>query len=287
MKIIFFGTPQEVVPVLENLVTHFDVIAVVTASDKKAGRKQLITPSPVKVISQKNRLPVITPQQFNNEIIEQLQDLNPDLLVVAAYGRIIPNAILKLPKYGAINIHPSLLPKYRGPTPIQTALLNGDTSSGITFIKMDEQMDHGPILQQIPFMLKKTDTFAWLMQSTFAQAAQILTHVITEYVSGRIKPQPQDDSQAIPTKMITKEDGSIDLENPPEKTKLDRMIRAYYPWPTVWTKITINGRETNIKFIPEQRLQVEGKNPINIKDFLNGYPQMNERLSKIANFLNI
>src|SRR5258708_12400356 len=133
MKIIFFGTPQEVVPVLENLVTHFDVIAVVTASDKKAGRKQLITPSPVKVISQKNSIPVITPQQFNNEIIEQLQDLNPDLLFVDAYGRIIPNAILKLPKYGAINIHPSLLPKYRVPTPLQTPLPNLHNPSRITF----------------------------------------------------------------------------------------------------------------------------------------------------------
>ncbi len=281
MKIIFFGTPQPVVPVLEALVKNFTVIAVVTTPDQKAGRKQLITPSPIKVFAQKQNIPIINPQQFSNETIEQLRNLNADLFIVAAYGKIISPAVLELPKLGAINIHPSLLPKYRGPTPIQTTLLNGDGTSGITFMKMDAQMDHGPILHQIPFTLEKTDTFAWLMQSKFAQAAQILPHVIEDYIAGKIKPQAQDDAEATYTKIIKKADGYIDLNNPPNPDQMDRMIRAYYPWPTVWTKTRIKNQEIRIKFLPKNKLQVEGKNPVNLKDFLNGYPSMQEKITEI------
>jgi methionyl-tRNA formyltransferase len=281
MKIIFFGTPKEVIPVIENLVTHFEVVAVVTTPDKKTGRKQIVTPTPIKIYAEEKNIPVLTPQQFTDGTIEQLQNFKPDLIVVAAYGKIVPNIVLHIPTYGAINIHPSLLPKYRGPTPIQTALLNGDEASGITFIQMDEQMDHGPILQQIPFTLEKTDTFAWLMQSTFAQAAQILPHVINEYTSGKLKTYPQNESLATYTKMITKDDGYIDLANPPTPEQLDRMIRAYDPWPTVWTKGEINDKKVLLKFLPGKNLQVEGKKPLSVKDFLNGYPIMKEIITKL------
>jgi methionyl-tRNA formyltransferase len=281
MKIIFFGTPQEVIPVLEVLTENFNIAAVITTPDQKSGRKQILTASPVKIFVKKTNIPILTPQQFNNETIEQLQNFNPDLFIVAAYGKIIPTAVLTIPKYGAINIHPSLLPKYRGPTPLQTTLLNGDQQSGITFMKMDEQMDHGSILHQIPFTLENTDTFGWLMQSKFALAAQILPHVITDYVSGKLIPQPQDESQVTFTKMIVKQDGYIDLDNPPHKKLLDRMIRAYYPWPAVWTKAKINNREMILKFLPKQKLQVEGKNPVSLNDFLNGYPEMKKKLEKI------
>ena len=281
MKIIFFGTPQEVVPVLETLTEQFAIVAVVTTSDQKSGRKQTLTSTPVKVFAKDKTIPVITPPQFTDEILKQLQNFKPDLYVVTAYGKIIPNDILHIPKYGAINIHPSLLPHYRGPTPLQTTILNGDKRSGLTFMKVDERMDHGPILHQMPFTLENTDTFGWLMQSKFALAAQILPHVIEEYVSGKLIPQPQDESLASYTKMIDKQDGYIDMNNPPQKEQLDRMIRAYYPWPTVWTKTKINNREMTIKFLPKQKLQVEGKKPVAIKDFLNGYPEMKEKLEKI------
>lgn len=302
MKIIFFGTPKEVIPVLEALMKHFEVVAVVTTHDQKAGRKQILTPSPIKTFAQGKNIPVITPQQFNNEIIEQLNNLKPDLFVVAAYGKIIPNSILEIPKYGAINIHPSLLPKYRGPTPLQTAILNGDTKTGITFIKMDAQMDHGPILHQIPFIIDHdSDTFEWLMHTTFSQAAQILPHIIEEYASEKLKPQQQNDGKATYTKMITKQDGYIDLSvletlTPLEienwKLKIARMIRAYYPWPSVWTKIVIvrkedeaisaeKPQEKTIKFLPGKKLQVEGRSPVSIKDFLNGYPEMKEKIEKL------
>lgn len=286
MKIVFFGTPQEVVPVLENLVKHFEVVAVVTTPDQKTGRKQLLTPTPVKIFADKHNVPILTPQQFDSITLQQLTEFKPDLFVVAAYGKIIPETVLLLPNHGAINIHPSLLPKYRGPTPIQTTLLNGDEQSGITFMKMDEKMDHGPILQQIFFTLENTDTFGWLMQSKFAQAAQILPHVIDSYVAGQIAPQPQDDTQASYTKIITKQDGFIDLQTPPKPEQLDRMIRAYYPWPTVWSRLRLtatNGqaKEKIIKFLPKKTLQVEGKNPVSLKDFLNGYPEMREKIQKL------
>jgi len=289
LKIVFFGTPKEVVPVLESLNKNFDVVAVVTTPDQKSGRKQLLTPPTIKVAAQKLGISVLQPEN-NNSLKSLILNLKSDLFVVAAYGKLIPNDILNLPKYGAINIHPSLLPKYRGPTPIQTTLLNGDEKSGITFIKMDEQMDHGPILHQILFTLEKTDTFDWLMQSKFTQAAMILPSVIDDYVTGKIVPQPQDDSKATYTKKITKEDGYIDLSvfetlKPLEienwKLKIARKIRAYYPWPTVWTKVTINNRDAALKFLPDKKLQVEGKNPVNVKDFLNGYPSMRELIGKL------
>lgn len=285
MKIVFFGTPQEVVPVLDNLIQHFAVSTVVTAPDQKSGRKQIVTPAPVKVFAKSLKIPVFAPHILNDEVKKQLESIKPDLFIVAAYGKIIPQDILALPKHGAINIHPSLLPKYRGPTPIQTALLNGDRTSGITFMIMDEKMDHGPILQQIPITFEKNDTFDWLMENEFKQAALLLPDVIKSYISGKTPPQPQDDSLATYTKMIAKENGKIDLQNPPEPDLLDRMIRAYYPWPTVWSTLPfVDNKNTTriIKFLPENKLQVEGKNPVSVKDFLNGYPHMKELLKKLG-----
>ena len=286
-RIIFFGTPKEVVPVLENLTKHYEIIAVVTTPDQKSGRQQLLTPPPTKVFALEQTIPVFQPHKLS-EAISELSKLDADLFVVAAYGKIIPDEILDLPKFGAINIHPSLLPKYRGSTPIQTTLLNGDETSGITFMKMDAKMDHGPILQQVPFTLEATDTFDWLMQSKFTQAANLLPHIIDEYTSGKLKPQPQDESQATYTKMITKQDGFIDLDNPPTPKKIDRMIRAYYPWPAVWTLVAIARKNDDaistpkvLKFLPNQMLQLEGKNPVSRKDFVNGYPELRENLNKI------
>jgi methionyl-tRNA formyltransferase len=281
MKVVFFGTPSPVVPILETLTKHFEVVAVVTTPDQPAGRKQILTPSPVKVFAEKNNIKILQPEKLLSSLSE-VEGLKPDIIVVAAYGKLIPNRMLEAAKHGAINIHPSLLPKYRGPTPIQTTILNGEKTSGITFIKMDAELDHGPILQQIPFTLEKTDTFEWLMQTKFAQAAVMIPNVIDGYVSGKLKPQPQDDTQATFTKMITKEDGHIDLNNPPDETTLTRMIRAYYPWPTVWTIVKLHDKETRIKFLPDNKLQVEGKNSVTVKDFLNGYPEMRKVFEKLT-----
>lgn len=191
-----------------------------------------------------------------------------DLCVVAAYGKILTKDELKTPKYGCINIHPSLLPKYRGPSPIQAAILNGDKVSGITIIKMDEQVDHGPILYQESLELFDSDNFDTLSKKVFERAADILPKIIENFVFGKIKAKKQNDARATNCYSLTRESSYFLIDNPPAPEKLDRMIRAYYPWPGVWTRW--NGKI--VKFLPGNILQMEGKKPISLKDFLNGYP---------------
>lgn len=284
MKIVFFGTPHFVTPILEALLKAHDVIAIVTTPDKKVGRKQRVTPSPVKAYYQQyfekssleKRYPlnIFTPDILDDKLVKELSLLQPDLFVVAAYGKIIPQKILDIPVLGAINVHPSLLPKYRGPSPLQQTLSDGEKMTGVTLIKMDREMDHGPILAVETYEIHPTDTFETLANHLFGKAAQMLPQVIKDYTSGDMQPTPQEHNKATFTKMITKEQGYFDRTKPPTKEKLDQMIRAYYPWPTAWTNITINGKEKIIKFLPGNKLQVEGKNPVSIKEFLNGYPEM-------------
>jgi len=280
MKIVFFGTPSFVVPVLEALTKHHDAIAVVTAPDKKVGRKQLLTASPVKQFAVKHNIPVL-------EIVSGAVDL----FVVAAYGKIIPQSILEIPKHGAVNIHPSSLPKYRGPSPITQTILNGDKESAITFMQMDEKMDHGPILKTLPYEIPEDATTETLTHDMFAKAAELLPEVIDDYVAGKIKPTPQKDEDATYTHIITKQDGYIDLDSPLDRTQLDRKIRAYYPWPTVWARLPLviarprSGEaissEKIIKFLPEKKIQMEGGKPMSVKDFLNGYPELEETIKRI------
>lgn len=284
MKVVFFGTPSFVIPVLKSLSNSFEVIGVVTAPDSIQGRKKNLTPSPIKqfVLDNLSSIPTLTHQQFNNGAMQQLSELKPDLFVVAAYGKIIPQSILDLPKYGAINIHPSLLPKYRGPSPIQTALLNGDQTTGISIIKMDAKMDHGPIVTQWEVPISPQDTFATLYVSLFENAANRLPEIITDYLSKKITPTTQDETKATICKMITRESGYFDSSNPPSPEALDRMIRAYYPWPTAWTKVKIKNNEERImKLLPEGRIQMEGKNIVTVKEFLNGYPELTQQLEKL------
>lgn len=293
MNILFYGTPKEVIPVLEQLQKHFTVVGVITNPDQKAGRKQLLTPPPVKVFATEYNIPVFQPETLKDFPLETIKELKPELAVVAAYGKLIPTALLDLPKYGSINIHPSLLPKYRGPTPIQTALLNGDTESGTTIMKMDADLDHGPILHQTHFAISPSDTFDWLMKSKFAQAAIILPHIIEEYTAGKLQPIPQDDNAVTFTNPISKQDGYVDLQNLPDKDRFMNMLRAYYPWPTVWTRVKLhNGQEKVLKFLPRSAhpeikadspilIQMEGKNPTAPKDFFNGYPELKSSISKL------
>jgi methionyl-tRNA formyltransferase len=297
LKIVFFGTPSFVVPVLETLAEKFDLVGVVTTPDTVQGRKKLLTPTPVKTAYQKcleqtqKKGMIITPATLNETIHKVLQELRPDLFVVAAYGMIIPENMLTIPTYGAINIHPSLLPKYRGPSPIQTALLNGDTKSGITIIKMDEEIDHGPILTVKEMYLTDKDTFESLHISMFIEAAMMLPETIADFVAGRIKPKEQDHKKATFTRHITKQDGFIDISktesmSPLEignwKLEIARKVRAYYPWPTAWTKIRIKNKELRIiKFLPDKNVQLEGGKPMTLKEFTNGYPELADTLQKI------
>lgn len=191
-----------------------------------------------------------------------------DLAVVAAYGKILTKDELNKPKYGCINVHPSILPKYRGPSPIQTAILDGEKKTGVTIIKMDEEVDHGEILFQREIEISDKDNFDILSKKLFQLAAEILPSLIEDFISGKVIPQAQNHAQATFTEHLRRETGYFDIQNPPDAEKLDKMIRAYYPWPGVWTK----WNNKIVKFLPDGLLQMEGKKPISLKDFLNGYP---------------
>jgi methionyl-tRNA formyltransferase len=270
LTIIFFGTPDFNLPILEKLGGEFNLLGVVTTPDQILGRKKVLTPTPVKHFAITHNLPFIfTPKRLkeDTQLITDLKKLKPDLFIVSAYGKIIPQEILDIPKYGAINVHPSLLPKYRGASPIQTAILNGEKTSGLTFIKMDPEMDHGPILYQEEFDIAEDDTSEILHTKVFHRAANILINLIEDFTSGKIAPKEQAHTQATFTKIIKKEDGYFDIANTPKQQMLNRLVRAFYPWPNVWTKW--NGKV--IKFLPGKLVQMEGKKPMNLREFLNGY----------------
>lgn len=199
-----------------------------------------------------------------------------DLAVVAAYGHILTAKELNTPKHGAINIHPSLLPKYRGPSPIQQAILNGDKTTGITIIKMDQEIDHGLIIYQISLKLSNEDNFQILSKKMFQTAAEVLPKIIEDFIAGKITPYNQNHHQATYCNKLSRDSGYFDINHPPDTKILDRMIRAYYPWPGVWTKWFFDSAQDKngkiVKFLPEGKIQIEGKKPISFKDFLNGYP---------------
>ena len=278
LKIIFFGTPLFVVPILEALLEHFDVVGIATTPDVKIGRKKILTGTPVKLAYQsylkktKRDGLIINSTEFTKNTIEQLSNLQPDLFVVAAYGQLIPKKLLDIPKYGSLNIHPSLLPKYRGPSPIQTTILKGESKTGVTIIRMDEKIDHGPIVIREELPLSPHDTFESLHVKLFVFAAEMLPRVIKNYVSGKIKPKPQNHKKATHCEHITRSDGYFSLDNPPDKKTLDRMIRAYHPWPSAWTR----WKGKIVKLLPDKRMQIEGKSATTQKDFFNGHPSAKE-----------
>lgn len=191
-----------------------------------------------------------------------------DLGVVAAYGHILTKEELDRPKFGCINVHPSLLPKYRGPSPIQATILNGDKISGITIIKMDEEVDRGPIIYQEELELSDSDNFDILSKKMFLRAKEVLPKIIEDFINGKIKPRLQDHAIATYCNRLTRESGYFDINDPPSPEVLDRMIRAYYPWPGIWTRW--HGKI--VKFYPEEKIQMEGKRVMGWQDFLNGYP---------------
>lgn len=262
MKIIFLGTPNYVDPIIQSLKEHFDLVKVIRST---------------------------------SDSFDSFDSLNPDLLVVASFGKIIPNGILNSSKLGAINIHPSKLPEYRGPSPIQSQILDGVTDSAISFILMDEEMDHGPIIYQEPFEIKPDDTFKSLVESMFKTSAALLPTVIKSYADNKLKPVTQNHAIASFCNTIKKEDGYFDIENPPDPQTLDRMIRAYHPWPGCWTKwnnkivkllpSTIIPTQAGIKLETganeKYLIQMEGKNAVPIKDFLNGYPDFPNFIGKM------
>jgi len=239
LRVIFMGTPEFALAGLRELIAapDFEIVGVFTQSDKPVGRQQKLTPPPVKELAVKNGLTVFQPLKIKTAI-ETIRDLRPDLIVVIAYGKIIPPEILDIPTYGCVNVHASLLPKYRGASCLNAPILNGDKETGVTIMKMDAGLDTGPILRQAKIQLNGRETLADVHDKLSALGAEILLPTLRDFVSGKIKPEPQDDSLASYVKILKKEDGRIDWTKP--AAEIERMIRAYNPWPGTYSEIDEN-----------------------------------------------
>jgi methionyl-tRNA formyltransferase len=257
MKIIFLGTPEFGAIILEKLIgNNYKPVLVITAPDKPAGREQILTPPPVKITAQKYKIPILQPDKIL-ESKSEIQDSKPDLIIVAAYSQILPKEILDIPKKGSLNVHPSLLPKYRGASPIQYAVLNGDKKTGATIILMDEKIDHGPVLNQRILEIEENETATTLYQKLANLGAGLLMETIPKWMQEMIKPHPQDDAQATYTKILTREDGRINWKKTAQD--LEREIRAFDYWPgsfTFWQKR--DGTMVRIKILKARVLKSGG-----------------------------
>jgi methionyl-tRNA formyltransferase len=229
-KIVFMGSPDFASPALRALSESYPVVGVVTQPDRVAGRGRGLKPPPVKTLAGDLGIPVIQPERLHQpEAMERLRSWSPDVIVVAAFGQILKREVLDLPMYGCLNVHASLLPRWRGAAPINAAILHGDAETGITIMKMDEGLDTGPILIQRAVRMAKDETAGSLFVTLSQLGAKTLLETLPGYLSGEISPQPQPDTGATYASMLTKEDGALDFTQPAEQ--LARQVRAFNPWP--------------------------------------------------------
>jgi methionyl-tRNA formyltransferase len=301
-RVIFMGTPDFAVPSLDVLLSYdCEIAAVYTQPDKEAGRGRQITSTPVKELALSRGLPVIQPETLKDRgVVQQMANLRPDLIVVAAYGRLIIPEILALPEFGCLNVHPSLLPRYRGASPVAAAILRGDAVTGVTIMLMDKGLDTGPVLARREMSISVEDTTISLTGSLAKLGAELLVETIPEWLAGRIAPQPQSETEAIYTRVIAKEDGQMDWNL--TALELWRKVRAYDPWPGCYTRwqgkrLKINkaaplagmaseeagrvialqqgsgaamGVETRDGILGIMELQMEGKRAMTAEEFIRG-----------------
>ena len=298
---VFFGTHTFAATILQGLIDSglFDIQLVITQPDRPVGRRQEMQKSPAKLLAEKHNLPLAQPSSLKSYVIGHM---SYDVGICAQYGLIIPEAILNYPKHGTINVHTSLLPRYRGASPIQTALLNGEAQTGVTIMKMDAGLDTGPIILQKPLNIAPEDTYTTLDEKMAKIAILGLLEAIPQYISGALQPVPQDNSKATTTKQLTREDGRVDWQKTAQE--IYNQCRGLTPWPGVWTEfdpstslraskrvklIKIKPIDKNIKHgtwnmeqdglfvgcktgaIEIEELQVEGKKKQSAKEFVNGY----------------
>ncbi|MBT4857361.1 methionyl-tRNA formyltransferase [Candidatus Uhrbacteria bacterium] len=292
MKIAFFGTPEFSVPFLTALDNDEDLIVstVICQPDKPVGRKKVLTAPATKQYALEHNIKVLQPASLKKDPIE----LDADLFIVVAYGKIIPQNILDIPKHGTVNVHPSLLPKYRGPSPMQAAIANLDRETGVSIMLLDAKMDHGPLLAQETIKLDGTETYPDLQHKVHALAPGLLVDTVKAHTSGSITPKEQDHDAATICKLLSRDDGKVDWNDSAEV--IDAKRRAYTPWPGVsmtWDEKTFKIHNTSIsdKKLPvgghlteENRLffgtsttaleileiQPEGKQRMKTEDFLRG-----------------
>lgn len=299
-KIIFAGTSEFGLPCLRSLQESgfFEISAVITQPDKKVGRKQVLTPSPIKQEAQKTGLEVWQPEKIE-DMADSIREHSPVVMVVVSYGQIIPKEILNIPEHGCINIHGSLLPRYRGAAVIPAPILNGDKKSGVTIIKMDDGLDTGDILEQKEMELDPRETASTLHDKLAQLGGEVIVPTLINYIRGDIDPRPQDDAQASYKRMLKKQDGHLDWKGTAEET--ERAIRALNPWPGTFGYadgklikileadpdiLNNSDNSTGTLFVDDdghlslqcgqgvlriKKLQPEGKKPITAEEFLQGY----------------
>ena len=299
-RIIFFGTPIFAIPTLKNLLQGPDeVVAVVTQPDREKGRGRKVIPSPVKELALQHGLTLLQPEKVREEgFQEKIKSLQPELFVVLAYGQILPRFLLQIPKYGAVNVHASLLPKYRGAAPIAWAILKGERVTGVTTIMMDEGMDTGDILLQTEIPIGEEETSETLHDRLALLGAKLLLETVSGMKAGNVHPIPQDHLKVTYAPPLKKEDGRIDWSK--EGKEIDRQVRALNPWPGAFTEW--NGKllkifrgevreeiskgkagmvswvgsdfievETGKNFFLIKEVQLEGKRRMTIREFLAGH----------------
>jgi methionyl-tRNA formyltransferase len=233
-SIIFMGSPEFALPSLRRLAEQYPIAGVVTQPDRPAGRGNVLTPPPVKSLAEQLHLPVIQPVRLREPAAwQQLVEWEPDLIVVAAFGQILRQEILNLPRFGCINVHGSMLPRWRGAAPIQAAILHGDAQTGISIMKMEAGVDTGPILSQKALPIEAGDTSGTLSQRMAPLGADLLLETLPGYLSGTLALAVQDESQATYAPMLRKEDGLLDFQQPAKA--LERRVRACHPWPGAYT----------------------------------------------------
>lgn len=307
--ITFFGTQQFAASILEAIVLskQYNILAVITQPDRPVGRNQNIVKSAVKLLAEKHELKILQPESLKNN--SEITNLKSEINIVCQYGLIIPKNIVEAPTRGTINVHTSLLPKYRGASPIQTALINGETKTGITIMLMDEKMDNGPILSQEKVIINLDDTYEVLSKKMEPIAAKLLLNTIPKYFAGEIKHQAQNTNEITFCKIFTRNDGKINWSKP--ASEIYNLYRGLTPWPGVWTtwngkrlkllKINKTINQKNKKTIEQLNnnfgtvtiienkifvmcgydlveiimLQLEGKNIMDAKTFINGYKNFN------------
>jgi methionyl-tRNA formyltransferase len=235
---VFMGTPELARVSLEALLAErsFQIVGVVTQPDRPSGRDLKVTPSPVKTLALNRGVRVLQPERARDALfIEELRQWQPQLIVVAAYGQILPKAILEVPQHGCINVHTSLLPRYRGAAPIQWAILNGDAETGVTIMRMDEGMDTGPIISRQSTPISPEDDGQTLRDRLAKVGAELLVRTIPDYVSGKLKPVPQPSEGMSYAKKIKKEDGLIDWTQ--SARVIWNRVRGLAPWPGAFTRL--------------------------------------------------
>jgi methionyl-tRNA formyltransferase len=234
-RIVFMGSPEFAVHSLKRLAAHYSIVGVITQPDRPAGRKRKLTAPPVKVAAELLGLPVAQPERLRApEAWTQLTTWSPDLIVVAAYGQILRQKVLDLPEFGCLNVHASLLPRWRGAAPIHAAIREGDLESGVTIMKMDAGLDTGPILSQRAVKIETDQTGADLTETLASLGAELLVDTLPSYLAGQLMPEPQDNQHSTYAPMLKKSDGELDFQQ--SAAYLARLVRAYQPWPGAFMK---------------------------------------------------